>query len=57
MKKKEITFDDVYDKFAIRVILDSPLEKEGNRIDLMYGVKVGWVLPLYKKKPAPYYLY
>lgn len=28
MKKKEISFDDVYDKFAIRVILDSPLEKE-----------------------------
>jgi GTP diphosphokinase / guanosine-3',5'-bis(diphosphate) 3'-diphosphatase len=28
MKKKGISFDDVYDKFAIRVILDSPKEKE-----------------------------
>ncbi len=28
MKKKEVDFDDVYDKFAIRVILDSPQEKE-----------------------------
>lgn len=28
MKKKGITFDDVYDKFAIRVILDSEPEKE-----------------------------
>lgn len=28
MKKKGITFDDVYDKFAIRVILDSAPEKE-----------------------------
>lgn len=28
MRKKEVEFDDVYDKFAIRVILDSPLEKE-----------------------------
>lgn len=28
MRKKGITFDDVYDKFAIRVILDSAPEKE-----------------------------
>lgn len=28
MKKKGITFDDVYDKFAIRVILDSKPDKE-----------------------------
>ena len=28
-----------------------------NRVDLMYGVKLGWILPLYKKKPAAYYLY
>jgi len=36
---------------------DNPLEKEGKRIDLLYGIKLGWVLPLYKKKPAAYYLY
>jgi hypothetical protein len=36
---------------------DNPTEKEGNRIDLLYGIKLGWVLPLYKKKPAAYYLY
>lgn len=28
MRKKEVEFDDVYDKFAIRVILDSTQEKE-----------------------------
>ena len=28
MRKKEVEFDDVYDKFAIRVILESPPEKE-----------------------------
>jgi GTP pyrophosphokinase len=28
IKKKGINFDDVYDKFAIRVILDSPKDKE-----------------------------
>ncbi len=31
--------------------------KDDNRLDLMYGFKLGWVLPLYKKKPAQYYLY
>lgn len=28
-----------------------------NRLDLMYGFKLGWILPLYKKKPAAFYLY
>jgi len=28
-----------------------------NRLDLRYGFKLGWILPLYKKKPAPFYLY
>ncbi|MCO5248699.1 MAG: bifunctional (p)ppGpp synthetase/guanosine-3',5'-bis(diphosphate) 3'-pyrophosphohydrolase [Chitinophagales bacterium] len=28
MKKKEVSFEDVYDKFAIRVIIDSPVERE-----------------------------
>jgi (p)ppGpp synthase/HD superfamily hydrolase len=28
MRKKEVEFDDVYDKFAIRVILDSLPEKK-----------------------------
>ena len=36
---------------------DDPGKKESNRIDLLYGFRVGWVLPLYKKKPAAYYLY
>lgn len=27
------------------------------RTDLLYGFKVGWILPLYKKKPASYYFY
>ena len=36
---------------------DNPEHTEGKRLDLMYGIKLGWVLPLYKKKPAAYYLY
>jgi len=36
---------------------DSLDKKDDSRIDLMYGIKLGWVLPLYKKKPAAYYLY
>ncbi|MCB0410840.1 MAG: bifunctional (p)ppGpp synthetase/guanosine-3',5'-bis(diphosphate) 3'-pyrophosphohydrolase, partial [Flavobacteriales bacterium] len=28
MKKKGVSFDDVYDKFAIRIIIDAPPEKE-----------------------------
>ncbi len=28
MKKKSVSFDDVYDKFAIRIIIDAPPEKE-----------------------------
>ncbi|HQO30778.1 MAG TPA: RelA/SpoT family protein [Chitinophagales bacterium] len=28
MRKKQVEFEDVYDKFAIRVILDSPMERE-----------------------------
>lgn len=27
-EKKEIEFEDVYDKFAIRIIIDSPIDKE-----------------------------
>lgn len=36
---------------------DNPDLEDSNRIDLMYGFKIGWILPLYKKKPAQYYLY
>ncbi len=36
---------------------NNPSLKDENRLDLMYGFKVGWVLPLYKKKPAQYYMY
>ncbi len=36
---------------------DNPGLDDKNRIDLLYGVKLGWILPLYKKKPAEYYLY
>jgi hypothetical protein len=32
-------------------------KKDENRIDLLYGFRIGWVVPLYKKKPAAYYLY
>ncbi len=28
MKKQKVEFEEVYDKFAIRVIIDTPLKKE-----------------------------
>jgi hypothetical protein len=36
---------------------DQPETTYGKRTDLMFGVKLGWVIPLYKKKPAAYYFY
>lgn len=36
---------------------NEPGIKDDNRLDLLYGFKLGWILPLYKKKPAQYYLY
>lgn len=36
---------------------DNPANKNDKRIDLLYGFRAGWVLPLYKKKPAAYYFY
>lgn len=38
MKKKEVDFDEVYDKFAIRVILDSPPETEKEDIWRAYSI-------------------
>ena len=32
MKKKGVSFDEVYDLFAIRIILNSPPEKEKGRL-------------------------
>jgi len=28
MKKQKVEFEEVYDKFAIRIIIDTPLKKE-----------------------------
>lgn len=37
---------------------DDPKQTENkDRIDHLIGFKLGWVLPLYKKKPAAYYFY
>ncbi|MBL0342172.1 MAG: hypothetical protein IPP71_15405 [Bacteroidetes bacterium] len=36
---------------------NEPDLKDQKRLDLMYGFKLGWVLPLYKKKPAQYYMF
>jgi len=38
MKKKGVSFEEVYDLFAIRVILDSPLEKEKEECWKVYSV-------------------
>jgi hypothetical protein len=36
---------------------DNPQLDDKDRLDLFYGIKLGWILPFYKKKPAAYYLY
>ena len=36
---------------------DDPRLNGEKRTDLMYGFKVGWILPFYKKKPKEYYFY
>ncbi|MCO5290873.1 MAG: RelA/SpoT family protein [Chitinophagaceae bacterium] len=38
MKKKEVTFEEVYDLFAIRIILDSPPEKEKEECWKVYSL-------------------
>ncbi|MCP4120634.1 MAG: bifunctional (p)ppGpp synthetase/guanosine-3',5'-bis(diphosphate) 3'-pyrophosphohydrolase [Bacteroidetes bacterium] len=45
MKKKDVEFDEVYDKFAIRVILDSPLEAEKEDIWRAYSIVAGEYKP------------
>ena len=28
-----------------------------NRLDLLFGLRVGWIMPLYKQSPDKYYIY
>jgi hypothetical protein len=36
-------------------VFDDPNIDRGQRLDLMYGFKLGWSIPLYKKKPKAFY--
>lgn len=36
---------------------DDPTNVHDKRLDLLYGFRFGWVIPLYKKKPKAYYFY
>lgn len=47
MKKKDITFDEVYDKFAIRVIIDSEPDKEKEECWRAYSI----ITDQYKPNP------
>jgi GTP pyrophosphokinase len=47
MKKKEITFEEVYDLFAIRIILDSPFETEKIDCWKVYSI----ITSLYRPNP------
>lgn len=35
---------------------DQMKKDETLRLDLMSGIKVGWIIPLYKRSPRPYYI-
>ncbi len=45
MKKKQVTFEEVYDLFAIRVILRSPLEKEKEDCWKVYSIITNFYRP------------
>jgi len=38
-------------------VFDDQAIDRGQRLDLMYGFKLGWTMPLYKKKPKAFYFY
>ncbi|MDE7104235.1 MAG: TGS domain-containing protein, partial [Bacteroidales bacterium] len=48
MKKKGVPFEEVYDLFAIRIVLDSPIEKEKDDCYKVYSLVTG----LYRPNPA-----
>ncbi len=36
---------------------DTPGVSEGKRTDLLWGLKLGWMIPFYKKRPDSFYFY
>lgn len=48
MKKKGVSFEEVYDLFAIRIVLDSPIETEKDDCYKVYSLVTG----LYRPNPA-----
>jgi hypothetical protein len=36
---------------------DSGLPDTGERLDILHGFRLGWILPLYRKKPDEFYYY
>jgi hypothetical protein len=36
---------------------DTGLPDTGKRIDLLFGLRIGWIMPLYKEAPDKYYIY
>lgn len=48
IKNKQLTFEDIYDIFAIRVIIDAPAEKEKALCWLVYSI----VTDMYQPNPA-----
>ncbi|HRN17381.1 MAG TPA: RelA/SpoT family protein, partial [Xylanibacter oryzae] len=47
MKKQKCGFDGIYDLFAIRIILDSPIEQEKKQCWLVYSI----VTDMYQPNP------
>ena len=36
-------------------IFDEMRKDNSNHLDLFYGIKVGWILPIYNRAPDKYY--
>ncbi len=45
MKKKEVPFEEIYDIFAIRIVIDTPLESEKSDCWKVYSIVTDYYLP------------
>jgi GTP diphosphokinase / guanosine-3',5'-bis(diphosphate) 3'-diphosphatase len=45
MRKKEVSFDEIYDIFAVRIIIDTPVEREKSDCWKVYSIITDFYLP------------
>lgn len=50
-----VEFYEAFTKSVRKLNYDTGLPDTKARLDMLYGLRFGWILPLYKKKPNEYY--